>query len=298
MLQFASLVIDSVLYGAWLFVIAVGLTLIYGVMKILNVAHGSLYALGAYTTASFVGFWIGNGYPPIGSLGALALAALAVGVIGGVLIERGLLRFMYGKDETVLMLATYALFLILEDVIKLAWGVESYFVPDPVSVLGNVEFGDMIYPTYNFLILLVAVIAGGLIAWALRYTRNGRLLLAVIHDTEMSTAMGINIYRFYTVTFTAGAVLAALGGAITAPTLSVVPGLGVEVIVLAFAVVVTGGLGSMLGAAIGALVIGFVRSLAVYYLPQMELFSIYLVMAAVLIFWPKGLISSFEARKI
>ena len=140
--------------------------------------------------------------------------------------------------------------------------------------------------------------AGSALTWTLRATRRGKMLRALIHDREMAAALGIDVRRVYLVTFTAGAMLAALGGALTAPTVSVVPGMGVEVIVLAFAVVVIGGLGSPQGAALGALIVGLVRSAAVHFLPEVELFSIYLVMALVLLVRPRGLFSAPEARRI
>ncbi len=298
MTELLAVVVDAVIYSSWLFIIALGLTLIYGVMKILNMAHGSFYALGAYAAASLVGYWLGHGYPPLASYGMLAIAAILVGLVTGPLIERGVLRFMYGKDEIILLLVTYALFLILEDSIKLIWGVDPYFVSQPYGLLGEWDFAGLSYPVYNIIIIGVSVLAGIGVAVVLRYTRSGKLLLAVIHDREVSMAMGINVNRFYTVTFTVGTMLAAIGGALTAPTVSVVPGMGIEVVVLAFAVVVIGGLGSLPGAALGALIVGLARSAAVHYLPQVELFSIYVVMALVLIFRPKGLFAAAEVRKI
>ena len=298
MSNFLAVIVDGVIYSSWLFVIAVGLTLIYGVMRILNMAHGSLYALGAYATASLVGFWFAKGYPPLGSYAMLPLAAVLVGLATGPLIERGLLRLMYGKDEIVLLLVTYAVFLILEDVIKLVWGVESYVVAEPYGLLGNFSLAGLTYPVYNAVLVVMAIVIGALLTWVLQRTRTGKLLLAVIHDREMSAAIGINVERVYLVTFTAGSMLAAVGGALTAPTVSVVPGMGVEVIVLAFAVVVVGGLGSLPGAALGALIVGVVRSASVHWLPQYELFSIYLVMALVLLARPRGLFAGIEARKI
>jgi len=295
--EFLAVLVDGLIYSSWLFVIALGLTLIYGVMKILNMAHGSFYALGAYAAASMVGYWLNHGHAAMASYGVLAVAAVLVGLIAGPLIERGL-RFMYGRDEMVLLLVTYALFLILEDVIKLIWGVNPYFVSEPYGLLGTLDFAGLTYPYYNLILIGVAVLAGGAVALVLQYTRQGKLLLAVIHDREVSVAMGINVSRFYLVTFTIGTALAAIGGAVTAPTVSVVPGMGVEVIVLAFAVVVIGGLGSLQGAALGALMVGLVRSAAVHYLPQVELFCIYTVMALVLIFRPKGLFAAAEVRKI
>ena len=274
-----------------------GLTLIYGVMKILNMAHGSLYALGAYTAASSVGYWLSQGYAPLGSYGMLALAAVLVGLVMGPLMERGFLRFLYGKDEILLLLVTFGLFLILEDVIKLIWGVDPYFVSEPYGLLGSFEFAGLNYPVYNIVLMGLSG-RGGRAAWGFQKTKRGKLLLAVIHDREISLAMGINVGRFYLVTFTAGVMLAAIGGAFTAPTVSMVPGMGVEVIILAFAVVVIGGLGSFQGAALGSLIVGLVRSVAVHYLPELELFSIYLVMALVLLLKPQGLFGSTEARKI
>jgi len=293
-----SVLIDGVIYSSYLFIIAVGLTLIYGVMKILNMAHGSLYALGAYVAATLVGVWFNAGLNPYGSLALLGLAALLVGVVAGPIIERGLLRFMYGSDEVVLILVTYSVFLILEDVIKLVWGVESYSAYQPYGLLGNFNVGDLPYTVYDALLVVIAVLVGVALTFVLTRTRQGKLLLAVIHDREVSAAMGINVERVYLVTFTIGTMLAALGGALIAPKVSVVPAMGVEVIVLAFAVVVIGGLGSLPGAALGAFIVGLVRSAAVHYLPEVELFSIYLVMALVLIVRPKGLFSAVEARKI
>jgi branched-chain amino acid transport system permease protein len=293
-----AVVIDGLIYASWLFMTAAGLTIIYGVMRILNMAHGSMYALGAYATASAVGAYLRGGNPPLGSYAVLLLAAIAVGLVMGPLIERGLLRFMYGRDEIVLVLVTYALFLILEDVVKLIWGVESYFVYEPYGLLGNVEIGPLTYPVYSGAIVLAAVAVGLALRWGIYGTRFGKLLLAVIHDREVSSALGIDVRAIFLVTFTLGTMLAAIGGALTAPTVSVVPGMGVEVIVLAFAVVVIGGLGSMPGAALGAIVVGLVRSAAVHYYPEVELFSIYFVMALVLAFRPRGLFVAPEARKI
>ena len=289
---------DGVVYASWLFLMASGLTLIYGVMRILNIAHGSLYALGAYAAASLAGAWLAGGYATVGSYAMLFVAALLVGAVMGPLLERGLLKWMYGRDEVVLLLVTYAVFLILEDVIKLIWGVDSLTLSEPYALPGNFDLGGLPYPYYNLLLIAVAVVTGLALTWSLYRTRHGKLLLAVIHDREISAAMGIDVTRVYLVTFTIGTMLAALGGALTAPTIAVSPGIGVEVIVLSFAVVVIGGLGSLGGAALGALLVGVVRSATVWYWPEAELFSIYGVMALVLIVRPKGLFAAPEARKI
>ena len=296
--QILAVLADGIIYSAWLFIAAVGLTLIYGVMKIVNVTHGSFYALGAYAGVSLTGAWIARGLPVEWSYAVLAAGALAVSLIVAPLIERGILRFMYARDEVVILLITYALFLILEDTIKLIWGVNPYFAAEPYALLGSFSVGDLEYPTYNLILVALAVVSGGGLAWMLQYTRVGKLLVSVIHDPEVSRAMGINVGRYYLLTFTFGSLLAALGGSFTSPTVSVVPGLGVDVIVLSFAVVVIGGLGSLPGAALGALIVGIVRSICVHRAPELELFVIYFVMALVLAFRPRGLFSLAEPRKI
>ncbi len=296
--QILIVVVDGIIYSAWLFVAALGLTLIFGVMKIVNLTHGSFYALGAYAAASFTGTWLARGYPPMLSYVVLLASAVIITLVFAPLIERGILRFMYAKDEVVIMLITYALFLILEDTIKLIWGVDPYFIAEPYVLLGSFEVGEITYPTYNLILVGIAIVAGVGVTLLLRGTRIGKLLRTVIHDPELSRAMGINVDRFYLVTFTFGSMLAAVGGAFTAPTISVVPGLGVDIIVLSFAVVVIGGLGSLPGAALGAVIVGLVRSAAVHYAPVVELFVIFFVMAMVLAFRPRGLFSLAEPRKI
>jgi branched-chain amino acid transport system permease protein len=292
------ILIDGVVYSSWLFVVAAGLTLVYGVMKILNMAHGSLYAIGAYSAASMVGWYFSAGYVPWASYAAFLAAAVVAGALVGLLVERGLLRLMYGRDEVVMILVTYGVLLILEDVIKLLWGVDAYFAYQPYSLVGRTKLLGINFANYDFILIFAATLIG-LLLWAgLNRTRQGKLLRAVIHDREISLAMGINVKRTFFVTFILGSVLGALAGGLTAPALSVVPGIGVEVIILAFAVVVIGGLGSVGGAAIGALLVGICRAIAVHTYPEVELFVIYGVMAMVLAVRPQGLFVTAAARKI
>jgi branched-chain amino acid transport system permease protein len=298
MLTAVAILVDGAVFAAWLFIVSVGLTLIYGVMRILNIAHGSLYALGAYAAASMVGAYFAHGYPPLAGYLLLPAAALLVGVVAGLAIERGVLRLMYGRDEVIMVLVTYAVFLVLEDVIKLIWGVDPYFAYQPYGLLGTVDILGLPYPIYDVANIALAIVIGAVVWWGLNRTRAGKLLIAVIHDREMSMAVGIDVTRLFAVTFVLGAILAALGGAVSAPKISVVPGIGVEVIVLAFAVVVIGGLGSVGGAMIGAVIVGFARAAAVHLLPEAELFVIYAIMAAVLVVRPYGLFAKPEARRI
>ena len=293
-----TIFIDGLTYASWLFIVALGLTLVFGVLKILNIAHGSFYALGAYAAASFVGWFAALKFAPAWSIVALLLAAVAVAALVAPLIERGLLRFFYGRDEVLLVLVTYALFLILEDVTKLIWGANPYYVSAPYSLFGNVEVGTQVYVGYDFILVGLAAIIGVSVWWGLNRTRQGKIVLAVIHSEEVAASMGVNVSRVYMAAFAIGIFLAAIGGAFTAPMISVQPGVSVGVIIVSFAVVIIGGLGSIPGAAIGALIVGLARSMAVHLWPVAELFSIYIVMAAVLMFRPEGLFQQVQARKI
>ena len=293
-----AILIDGVVYAAWLFIVALGLTLVFGVMKILNVAHGAFYAIGAYAAASIVGMYFATDRPLAGGYVLLVVAAILVGLVVGLVLERGVLRFIYGRDEVVAALATYAAFLILEDMILILWGTDPYFAGEPATALGADDWFGLSVSNYDLLLVAVAGIVGLLLWLGLNRTRVGKLLLAVIHDREMSAAFGINVTLVFTLTFVVGAILGALGGALTAPKISVAPGIGVEVIVLAFAVVVIGGMGSIPGALIGALVVGLARAAAVLLMPSIELFVIYAVMTLVLAFRPYGLFARAQARKI
>ncbi|WP_282094658.1 branched-chain amino acid ABC transporter permease [Epibacterium ulvae] len=290
--------VDGLGFAAWLFLSSVGLTLIYGVMRILNIAHGGFYALGAYSSAWAIGLFVNTGGAVVYSFLLIPLAALLAGAIAGLLVERGILRYMYGRDEVLMVLVTYAIFLILEDATKLIWGTESYVAWQPAFHFGTIDVMDIPYTVYKFIIMAVALAVGAALFLVLNKTRVGKLLLVVIEDREISGALGINVTLFFTVTFVVGAILGALGGAISAPEISVLPGIGAEIIVLSFAVIVIGGMGSIGGAMLGALIVGFARALSVHLYPPAELFSIYLVMAAVLAVKPYGLFALAESRKI
>lgn len=298
MLTAVAIAVDGLGFAAWLFLSSVGLTLIYGVMRILNIAHGGFYALGAYSSAWAIGLYTATGNPIAFTFFLIPVAALIAGGFAGLLVERGVLKFMYGRDEVLMVLVTYAIFLILEDVTKLIWGTESYVAWQPAFHFGTIDVFGIPYTVYKFMIIGVAIFVGAALFMILNKTRAGKLLLVVIEDREISSALGINVTLFFTITFIAGAVLGALGGAITAPEISVSPGIGAEIIVLSFAVIVIGGMGSIGGAMIGALIVGFARAASVHLYPPAELFSIYLVMAAVLAVKPFGLFALAESRKI
>jgi branched-chain amino acid transport system permease protein len=293
-----AILTDGLVYAAYLFLVAVGLSLIFGVMKILNVAHGSFYAFGAYGAATAVGLYFGHDWPEAGGFLFMIVLAMAIGAVVGLVLERGVLRFVYGRDEIVIVLVTYACFLILEDTITLIWGPQSYAAYQPMVAAGNTEVGDLILSNYDIGLVVIAALVAVVAHWAINFTRWGRLLSVVIFDRETAAAFGINVRLVYTVTFVVGAMLGALGGAMMAPKISVTLGIGVEVIVLAFAVVAIGGMGSIEGTVLGALIVGLCRAAAVHLLPQLELFVIYAVMALVLVFRPYGLFSPAAPRKI
>jgi branched-chain amino acid transport system permease protein len=267
-------------------------------MRILNVTHGSFYAFGAYGAAIAVGIYFDRGFPAAGGFLLMVLVAMAIGLVLGLILERGLLRLFYGKDEVIVVLVTYAAFLILEDVIKLIWGPNSYALYQPLALAGTLDVGSLVLSGYDIgLVAFAGLLAIGA-SFALKRTRWGRLLTVVIFDRELAAAMGINVTAVYTVTFVVGAMLGALGGAVMAPKIAVTLGIGVEVIVLAFAVVAIGGMGSIGGALLGALIVGECRAAAVHLVPQIELFVIYAVMALVLVFRPQGLFTRLAPRKI
>jgi branched-chain amino acid transport system permease protein len=298
LLTLSAILTDGLVYAAYLFIVAIGLTLIFGVMKILNVTHGSFYAFGAYGAATAVGVYANSDLPAaLGFLFMITLA-MAIGVVMGLVLERGILRLVYGRDEVVVVLVTYAVFLILEDVIVLIWGPRSYAAYQPMVAAGNIELGELVLSNYDIVLVAIAAALAGIAYWALKFTRYGRLLTTVIFDRETAAAFGINVTLVYTVTFVIGAMLGALGGAVMAPKMSITLGIGVEVIVLAFAVVAIGGMGSIEGALIGALVVGICRAAAVHLVPQLELFVIYGVMALVLVVRPYGLFVRAQPRKI
>jgi branched-chain amino acid transport system permease protein len=293
-----AILTDGLVYAAYLFLVAVGLTLIFGVMKILNVTHGSFYAFGAYGAATAAGIYFDRGLPEAGGFLFMVLLAMAIGLVIGLVLERGILRLVYGKDEVIIVLVTYAVFLILEDVTVLIWGRQSYAAYQPMVAAGSVEVGDLVLSNYDLVLVAIAAVVALAGWWALKFTRYGRLLSAVIFDREMAAAFGVNVTLVYTVTFVIGAMLGALGGAVMAPKIAITLGMGVEVIVLAFAVIAIGGMGSIEGALVGALIVGIARAAAIHLVPQIELFIIYAVMALVLIVRPYGLFTRAQPRKI
>jgi branched-chain amino acid transport system permease protein len=281
-------VLNALLYSSVLFLIAGGLSLIYGVMRILNLAHGNLYALGAFVSAWAVGLAISAGTPSIVFFLLLPAGAIAAAAVGA-LIERTLLRPFYKRPEEYQLLMTFGLLMILEDLIRFIWGPSPLTVTDVYASLGSISIGDARYPGYNLLIIAVGIVAA-IFLWAFIYrTRFGVLLRATSQDKRMASALGVNVNRIYIQAFTLGCFMAGLGGAIVVPSQSAVLGMGVDALVLAFIVVVIGGLGSLEGALAGALIVGVVREMGITFFPEVELAVLYLIAAFVLLIRPAGL---------
>jgi len=269
----------------FLFLIASGLSLVFGVLRVLNFAHGSFYMLGAYLAWQGVQ-WLS---PVLGNFWLAALmAALVIAVLGG-LVERLLLRHMYGKDELYQLLLTYALVLILGDSAKAIWGTQQLSVSRPAILDGGIEILGGILPVYNIFIMWAgAVIAVG--GWLiLARSAAGRMVRAAALDREMLGALGANVGALYTGVFMASSFLAGLSGALVTPIESIVPGMDVDIIVEAFIVVVIGGLGSFWGTFLGALIYGQVLSFGILILPSFSLFSVFALMAVILVVRPWGL---------
>lgn len=270
----------------FLFLIASGLSLIFGVLRVLNFAHGTFYMLGAYGAYQFVQ-WLGPG-PGMFWVAVLG-AALGVAILGG-LVERFLLRHLYDREELYQLLFTYALVLVLSDVAKIIWGTQQKGVMRPPELTGAVSLFGATIPYYNLFILALGLAVAVAFWLVLQRTRLGRLIRAAALDRETLGALGVNVSALYTGVFVIGSFLGGLGGALVAPVRTIVPGMDTEIIVEAFVVVVIGGLGSFWGTFLGALIYGQVLSFGILFFPRFSIFAVFALMAAVLILRPWGLL--------
>ena len=287
MSAFFDLLLGGVFHAAVLFLVAAGLQLVIGVQKIVNLACGSFYALGAYFGVVAVKWAVAAGAPPYLFLPVLIVAGVVIGMIGPAI--EALLRTIYRRDEAFQLLLTFALVLMFQDVLRFFFGANPQQLGDMAMLYGTLSAGTVLVPTYNVLVIIASiVIAFGLGAF-LQRTRFGRILRATAENREMSQAMGVNVRRVYATVFTLGTVLGTVGGALVVPTAAASLDMPVELVVEAFAVGVIGGLGSMRGALIGALIVGMMRALAIRYYAELEMLAIYVVVIAVLIVRPAGL---------
>ena len=279
--------LTSLLYASVLFLIAGGLSLIYGVRRIVNLAHGNLYAFGAYVSAWAVGVMATRW--PTGLLYLLVpLGAVAAAGLGAVL-EPTLLRPFYRRAEEYQLLVTFGLLLILDDLMRFLWGPYPLSASQLYEAFGSISIGETIYPTYNLVVIAVGALAA-LGMWAFVYkTQFGVILRATSQNMRMAQALGINVNRVYVQAFTLGCFMAGLGGAVIMPSQGAVLGMGVDALIMAFVVVVIGGLGSLEGALVGAVLVGIVREFGITLFPEIELAVLYLMAAVVLLIRPAGL---------
>ena len=284
--------LNSFFYAAVLFLIAAGLSLIYGVMRIVNLAHGTLYALGAYVSAWVVGGAVGHAASgTLGLAGLLLLlpvGAVAIAVVGAV-IEPTLLRPLYRRSEEYHLLITFGLLMILEDAMKFLFGGTPLTAGSIMDHMGSIPIGRLLYPTYNLFVIAIGLIAALGLWWFIYRTKFGVILRATSQDRRMAAALGINVSRVYVQAFAIGCFMAGLGGAVVVPAQAAVLGMGIEALILAFVVVVIGGLGSLEGALVGALIVSLVRTAGIQFFPEIELAVLYLIATGILLTRPTGL---------
>lgn len=269
-------------YASTLFLLAVGLSLIFGAMGIVNFAHGSFYMLGAYLLIAFAqgraeGFWGG------------LLEVLAAGMVVGAMVERFLIRPMYRRPEEHQILLTYALLLMIEDLVRFVFGASYRSFPLPKAFSSPILLASTPFPSYYLFLLGLAAVVALLLWFFLYWTRLGIWIRAATQDREMLEALGVNISLIYTAVFAGGIALAALGGAALLPLQAATPGMAVDAVINAFIVVVIGGLGNVWGALLGAVLIGLVQAFGILVAPEMAMVFPFALMALVLLLRPWGL---------
>ncbi len=275
-------VLNSVQYGLLLFLVASGLTLIFGIMGVINLAHGSFYMLGAYA-AFMLSSLTGNLFTAIG-------LGIVLAVAFGYLLEWVFFSFLYRRDHLQQVLLTYGLILVFEELRSLVVGDDVHGVPVPGALATSIPLGStMAYPLYNLFISAACLVVAALLFTLLRYTRFGMMIRAGASNREMVRSLGIDITFLFRVVFALGVALAAFAGMINAPASSVYPGMGNQVLIICFVVVVIGGIGSVPGALVAALLIGFVDTFGKVFLPDYAGMLVYLLMAVILLWRPEGL---------
>jgi branched-subunit amino acid ABC-type transport system permease component len=279
--DFFGQALNGLAYGVLLFLLSVGLTLIFGMLDVINLAHGSLYMLGAYAGLSLIA-WTGNFWV------ALLVAPIAVGLIGAV-VERLCLRPLYGRPPLDQVLLTFGFIYLFEDLVKWIWGGHIRSIPPPEIFSGSITIFGAIVPSYRMFVIVFGL-AMAVALWALiERTRLGAVIRAGVFDAEMTSGLGINIHLVFTAVFAFGAALAGLSGVIAGPIQSAYPAMGVGILIPALIVVVVGGLGSLKGSLAGSLIIGQAETFGKAWLPEAAMLIIYVIMALVVLLRPQGL---------
>ena len=274
--------INGLQYGLLLFLIASGLTLVFGVMGILNLAHGSMYMVGAYLVWYFVA--VTGSF----TVSAILSAIIALGL--GILIERVLIQRLYNRNHLDQVLLTIGMIFVFNSLQSILWGNDPYGVAVPDALSGSVPFTDnSSYPVYRIFAAFICIAIAAALYFVVSKTRLGMLIRAGESNREMVEALGVNIKSLYTIVFAIGVMLAAVSGIIAAPMRSIVPGMGESVLITCFVVVVIGGMGSIKGAFVGALLVGVISTFAAVLMPTMSNMIIYIFMILVLLVKPQGL---------
>ena len=280
-------ILNGLTIGAVLMLIAMGLTIIFGLMDVVNFAHGALYMLGAYLAVTTVGdtghFWL-----------ALLVAPLGVGALG-FLLEYVMIRPLYGRDPLLQVLLTFGVAVVLREAVEIIWGPRVQSLMPPAELSGSIDIFGIHYPSYRLAVLFIAFGIAGVVWIALRQTNIGLIVRAGSYDRDMVDALGVNVRRVFTGVFVAGAMLAALAGALIGPLRSVHPDMGNDVIVDAFIAVIVGGLGSVPGAVAGALLVGMAELMGALAIPGMAKAVVYVAVAIVMIWRPSGLLGGEPA---
>lgn len=269
----------------YLWLLAAGLTIVFGVLGVLNFAHGSLFMLGAYFAFTYYGLWGVNFWL------AIALSLVSVAVVG-YLLERFFLRHIYDQDHAYQLLLTFGFILIFDDAVKMVWGGVAKIPSMPGFFEGTMPVFGRPYPFYNLFIIVAGLLVAVVLWLIFEKTWWGKMVRASASDREMASAIGVNIPTIFTGVFVFGAMLAALGGALGTPVRVVAPGIGSAMIIQAFIITVIGGLGNLKGAFVGAVIVGVLSAYGILLFPVFELFLIFLIMAVVLMVKPQGLFGS------
>ncbi|MBB3331376.1 branched-chain amino acid transport system permease protein [Halomonas campaniensis] len=279
---FGVQLLNGLQYGLLLFLIASGLTLIFGIMGIINLAHGAMYMIGAYLVYDLT-FRLGNFWLAI-------LVAVPIAIALGLIIERLFLDTLYKRDHLYQVLLTFGLILVLNEMQRIIWGGDVHSVPIPELFSGRIQLTDNLqYSHYRLFVMGVCLALAGVIYWVIRHTRLGIIIRAGAVNRDMVEGLGINVRTLFTLIFSVGVALTAFAGMIAAPLTSIAPGMGDSILITCFVVVVIGGIGSIKGAFWGAILIGMAETFGSVLIPSLASMVIYLIMAAVLLVKPRGL---------
>ncbi|MEH2509194.1 branched-chain amino acid transport system permease protein [Nitrobacteraceae bacterium AZCC 1564] len=293
MRSLVDIILGGTFHAAILFMVAAGLQLVFGVQKIVNLACGSFYALGAYFGITAVAVAVKLGLPAFLFFPVLILAGGVIGLVG-LPIER-VLRTVYRRDESYQLLLTFGLLLMFQDVFRFTWGATPRTMDNAYMVYGTTQIMGVQVPAYNLLVIAASIVLAVALGLFLQRTRTGRIVRATAENRDMAEGLGVNASKVFALVFTVGCMLGTVGGALVVPSSAASLDMAVELVVEAFAVVVIGGLGSMRGALAGALIVGLMRAASISIMPEMELLSVYLVVVAALILRPAGLFGKATA---